>query len=128
VPIRILIVDDSAAIRRAIRSCIEGHPELEVCGEAENGGVALDMVRKLNPQIVVLDLVMPGINGFELAREIVASAPDTRMIMFTFNDCEELIREAQDVGISRVVAKSGDEVASHLLTAIRELFDEHEAA
>jgi chemotaxis response regulator CheB len=64
VPIRILVVDDSAAIRQAVRSWIEGHAELEICGEAENGDVGLDMVRKLNPDIAVLDLVMPGMNGF----------------------------------------------------------------
>jgi len=117
--IRILVVDDSEVIRQAVRSCIEGHTELEVCGEAENGRVALDMVRRLNPDIVVLDLVMPGMNGFEVAREIAASAPRTRMIMFTANDCEGLIREAQDVGISKVIAKSSDGVANHLLEAIR---------
>jgi chemotaxis response regulator CheB len=73
-PIRILVVDDSAAIRQAVRSCIESNTYWEVCGEAENGGVALDVVRELNPDVMVLDLVMPGMNGFEVAREIAASA------------------------------------------------------
>jgi DNA-binding NarL/FixJ family response regulator len=67
--------------------CIEANTEWEICGEAENGSIALDMVREVNPDIVVLDLVMPGMNGLEAAREIVASAPHTRMIMFTANDC-----------------------------------------
>jgi DNA-binding NarL/FixJ family response regulator len=128
VPIRILVVDDSAVIREAVRSCIDGHTELEVCGEAENGDVALDMVRRLNPDIVVLDLVMPGMNGFEVARQIAAITPGTRMILFTANDCEGLIREAQDMGISRVPGKSGDGVASHLLAAIREVFHGRDAA
>jgi two-component system, NarL family, invasion response regulator UvrY len=128
VPIRILVVDDSAAIRQAVRSCMEGHTELEVCGEAESGGVALDIVRMLNPDIVILDLMMPGMNGFELAREIVARAPHTRMIMFTTNDCSGLIREAQGVGISRVIAKSGDGAATHLMATIRERFHERDAA
>ena len=127
-PIRILVVDDSEAIRQAVRSCIEAHTGIEVCGEAENGTVALDKVRELNPDIVVLDLAMPGMNGFEVAREIAARVPHTRMIMFTANDCEGLIREAQNVGISRVIAKSGDGVASHLLEAIRDLFHERDAA
>jgi DNA-binding NarL/FixJ family response regulator len=128
VPIRILVVDDSEAIRQAVRACIEEHAELEVCGEAENGSVALDMVRKLHPDIVVLDLMMPGMNGIEVAREIGARASRTRMIMFTANVCEGLLREAQDVGISRVIAKSSDAVASHLLAAIREVFHERDAA
>jgi two-component system response regulator DesR len=127
-PIRILVVDDSAIIRQAVRSCIEGHTGLEICGEAENGDVGLDMVRKLSPDIVVLDLVMPGMNGFEVARQIAANAPRTRVIMFTGIDCEGLIREAQEVGIHRVIAKSGDGVANRLLAAIKEVFHERDAA
>jgi DNA-binding NarL/FixJ family response regulator len=53
------------------------------------------MVRELNPDVVVLDLSMPGMNGFEVAREIAATAPRKRMIMFTANDCEQLIKEAE---------------------------------
>jgi len=128
VPIRILVVDDSEAIRQAVRAYIEGHAELDLCGAAENGGVALDMVRKLNPDIVVLDLMMPGMNGLEVAREIVASAPRTRMIMFTSDAGEGLIKAAQEVGISRVIAKSGDGVANQLLAAIRGVFRERDAA
>jgi DNA-binding NarL/FixJ family response regulator len=112
----------------SVRSCVEGHTELEVCGEAENGGVAPDMVWKLNPDIVVLDLMMPGLNGFEVARKTVATAPRTRMTMFTANDCEGLIRDAQEMGINKVIAKSGDGVASRLLAAIKELFHERDAA
>jgi DNA-binding NarL/FixJ family response regulator len=128
VPIRILIVDDSAAIRQAVRSCIESNTELEICGEAENGVVALDMVRKVNPDVVVLDLAMPGMNGLAVAQEIRASAPDTRMVMFTANDCEALLEQAKGAGISRVIAKSGDGVVNHLLAAIRDVFHERDAA
>jgi DNA-binding NarL/FixJ family response regulator len=71
---------------------------------------------------------MPGMNGFEVAREIAGRAPRTRMIMFTANDCEGLIREAQAVGISRVIAKSGDGVAGHLLDAIKDAFQERDVA
>jgi DNA-binding NarL/FixJ family response regulator len=90
--------------------------------------VGLDMVQKLSPDIVVLDLVMPGMNGPEVAREIAASAPRTRVIMFTGNDCEGLIREAREAGINRVIAKSGDGVASRILAAIKELFHERDTA
>ena len=127
-PLRILVVDDSAAIRQAVRSCIESNTDWEVCGQAENGSIALEMVLELKPDVVVLDLSMPGMNGFEMAREIAASAPRTRMIMFTANDCEQLIREAQELGISKVVAKSVDGVVHHLLAAIREVFHERDAA
>jgi DNA-binding NarL/FixJ family response regulator len=127
-PLRILVVDDSEAIREAARSCIEMNTNWQVCGEAENGSVALDMVRELNPDVVVLDLSMPGMDGLEVAREIAATAPRIRMIMFTANDCEQLIKEAESAGISKVVAKSGDSIVHHLLTAIKDLFHERDAA
>jgi len=127
-PLRILVVDDSEAIRQAVRSCIETHTNWQVCGEAENGSVAIDMVRELNPDVVVLDLSMSVVNGLELAREIKAHSPRTRMIMFTANSCEQLITEAESAGISKVVAKSGDSIVHHLLTAIKDLFDERNAA
>lgn len=82
-PIRILIVDDSAAIRQAARSCIESNTKLEICGEAENGVVALDMLRKVNPDVLVLDLAMPGMNELAAAQEIKASAPGARVVVFT---------------------------------------------
>jgi DNA-binding NarL/FixJ family response regulator len=106
-PQRILVVDYSGAIREAARSCIEMNTNWQVCGEAENDSVALDMVRELNPVVVVLDPSMPGMNGLEVAREIAATAPCTRIIMFTANDCEQLIKEAESTGISKVVVKSG---------------------
>jgi DNA-binding NarL/FixJ family response regulator len=98
---------------------------LQLCGEAENGAVALDMVLTRNPDIVVLDLAMPGMNGLELAREIAATAPRTRMILFTSNDCGQLVKEAQDAGIRKVVAKSGHGIVHPLLAA---MFHEHDAA
>jgi DNA-binding NarL/FixJ family response regulator len=127
-PLRILVVDDSEAVRQAVRSCIETNTNWQVCGEAENGSVALDIVRELNPDVVVLDLSMPGMNGLELAREIAANAPRTRMIMFTANDCEQLMKEAESAGISKVVTKSGNNIVHHLLTAIKDLFHERDAA
>jgi chemotaxis response regulator CheB len=87
VPIRILVVDDSAVIREAVRSCIDGHTELEVCGEAENGDVALDMVRRLNPDIVVLDLVMPG---HERIRGRTADCSDYSGYTNDFVHCQRL--------------------------------------
>ena len=98
---------------------------MQLCGEAENGAVSLDMVLTRNPDIVVLDLAMPGMNGLELAREIAATAPRTRMILFTSNDCEQLVKEAQDAGIRKGVAKSGHGIVHPLLAA---MFHEHDAA
>jgi chemotaxis response regulator CheB len=106
-PLRILVVDDNEAIRQAVRSCLELNTDWQVCGEAENGSIALDMVRELNPDVIVLGLALPGMNGLEVARGIAANALRTRMIMFTANDCEQFIKEAESAGISKVVAKLG---------------------
>jgi CheY-like chemotaxis protein len=127
-PIRILIVDHSAIIRQAVRSCIESNTDWEVCGVAENGSAARAMMRELRPDIVVLDRAMPRMNGLKVVREIRETAPGTRMIMFTGNDCEALLKEAEDAGISKVVAKSGDGVVDHLLAAIRDVFHKQNAA
>ena len=67
---RILIVDDSAIIRHSLRACIENNTDWEVCGEAENGEVAVEKVRQLHPDVVTLDWQMPVMNGFDAAAEI----------------------------------------------------------
>jgi len=103
---KILIVDDAAVIRRALRTSIERKTGWKVCGEAENGKMAVDMVRELDPDVVVLDLSMPIMNGLEAARHISALAPRTRMLMFTLHAQPELVRLAQKVGIRQVISKS----------------------
>jgi DNA-binding NarL/FixJ family response regulator len=114
----ILIVDDSAHIRRLLRTCIEQDREWEVCGEAENGKVAVEKVEQLHPDIVVLDFQMPVMNGLEAARRINLIAPKTAMVMFTMHDCDELQRDARSAGIGDVVSKS-DRLADHLLASLR---------
>jgi DNA-binding NarL/FixJ family response regulator len=102
---RILIVDDDPVVRRLVRSSIEQITEWSVCGEAENGQLALDAVRNSNPNAVILDLQMPVMNGLETARQISQIAPETAMAMLTLHDSEHLEREALKVGIERVFAK-----------------------
>jgi YesN/AraC family two-component response regulator len=72
----ILIADDSPLIRRALRACLEeNHNDWKVCGEAADGSAALEMGRELKPDLIVLDLSMPGMNGFELARKLKRTSP-----------------------------------------------------
>ncbi len=71
----ILIVDESALVRHALRSCIEQTRDWEVCGEAENGKVAVEQVRELHPDVVILDLQMPVMDGLEAAGQINQLAP-----------------------------------------------------
>ena len=114
----ILIVDDSALIRNALRGWIEQDADWSVCGEAENGEVAVEKVRELHPDIVILDLQMPLMNGLEAARRILSLAPHTAMLMFTMHKSDQLIRDAHAAGIQNVVSKS-DRLATNLLAALK---------
>ena len=114
----ILIVDDDTLIRGLIRSYIEVRPALRICGEAENGKVAVEKVKDLHPDVVIVDFQMPVMNGLEAARQIAFLAPNTAMVMFTMHNCEQLSKEAQAAGIKEVLSKS-DGVAGHLIASLK---------
>jgi DNA-binding NarL/FixJ family response regulator len=124
--IQILIVDDSPLIRHSLRSSIEGNTDWTICAEAENGAIAIDKVRALNPDVVILDFSMPVMNGLLAAKCIASMAPRILMIMFTMHTAEPLVREAKKVGITRVVSKSDG--AAVLLTSLTELLSQPEAS
>jgi DNA-binding NarL/FixJ family response regulator len=113
----ILIADDSALVRHSIRSCIEQNSDWEVCGEAENGKVAVEKVRELHPDVVILDFSMPGMNGLDAARQITRIAPRTAMLMLTLYNYEQLSNDAHAAGIKDVLSKS-DEMVDHLLASL----------
>jgi two-component system chemotaxis response regulator CheY len=115
---RILIVDDSALIRRSLRNCIEQNTEWEVCGEAENGEIAVERVRELDPDVVILDWQMPVMNGLEAAREITRIAPSATVLMITLYDSGRLAQEAHAAGIKEVLSKT-DGVSDHLIASLR---------
>ena len=115
---RILIVDDSAIIRHSIRICIEHNTDWEVCGEAENGKVAIEKVRQLRPDVVTLDWQMPVMNGLEAAREISRIAPLAILLMITLHENLLLTEEAQAAGIKEVLSKA-DGVSEHLIASLR---------
>lgn len=104
----VLIVDDSALIRSILRSSIEQNGSLSVCGEAENGKIGVEKVKQLQPDIVILDLQMPVMNGLEAARQISQIAPNTMLLMFTMHCSEQLSKEAQATGIQKVFSKIDD--------------------
>jgi DNA-binding NarL/FixJ family response regulator len=114
----VLIVDDSALIRRSLRSCLEQDPDWRVCGEAEDGKVAVERVKELHPDIVILDLQMPEMDGLAAARQITAIAPETRMVMFTMYSDGQLLKAARAAGIKDVVSKS-EGIADHLFSSLR---------
>jgi CheY-like chemotaxis protein len=102
---RILIVDDHEAIRRGIRSLLS-RDSLEICGEAENGEQALEKVRALKPDLVILDVSMPVMNGVEAAREIRRFAPRTKIVILSVHDSPQIIEIAKKAGADAYVLKS----------------------
>src|SRR4051812_48339384 len=90
-PISVLIVDDHAIVRQGLRTYLDLQPDLHVVGEAPDGKRALEMVRDLLPEIVLMDLVMPGMDGVQATREITAMSPSTRVIVLTsFSEDEQV--------------------------------------
>ena len=93
---------------------------LVICGEAENGRVAVDQVQELRPDVVIIDLSMPVMNGLDAARAIKAIAPGTHILMFTLHTYPSLTDEARKVGIDRVLSKA-ESGSAELLQAVRSL-------
>jgi DNA-binding NarL/FixJ family response regulator len=116
-PARILVVDDSMLVREGIRLFIEMHTDWKVCGEAENGKKAIAMAETLKPDLVILDLSMPIMNGLDAAKGISAVFPSMPMIMFTLHYSHTLLKQAQLVGISHVFSK-GDGLGENVLKAM----------
>lgn len=105
-PKSILIVDDSIAIRDAVRDLVNAQPGLEVCGEAVDGMDALEQVANLTPDLVILDMAMPGMNGLQTARQMRINSVRVPIILFTnYSDAirPEVLRGA---GINAAVSKS----------------------
>lgn len=114
----ILVVDDSQHMRQAIRLAIELHTDWTVCGEAENGAIAITLVKTLKPQLVILDFSMPVMNGLDAARGISAISPGMPMVMLTMHYSHSLVQEAQKVGITHVFPK-GDGFTETVFEAMR---------
>jgi DNA-binding NarL/FixJ family response regulator len=116
---RILIADDHEIVRRGIRALIEGHGGWEVCGEAIDGREAVEKALELRPDIVLLDVGMPNLNGLDAARQILGANPRTRVLILTMHDSEQIVREVLEVGARGFLLKS--DAARDLVAAVEAL-------
>ena len=117
--LRILLADDHEIVRQGVRMLIEKEPGWEVCAEAADGRKAVALAEKLTPDVVVLDMGMPELNGLEAARQIKRALPKTEVLIFTGEESEQLIHEVFATGARSYILKS--ELSEHLVAAIRAL-------
>jgi DNA-binding NarL/FixJ family response regulator len=117
--LRILIVDDHAVVRRGVRALLESHKGWEVCGEATNGRDAVEEARRLKPDIVVMDLSLPGLNGLDATRQILHESPGTEVVVLTMHHSEELARDVLQAGARGYVLKR--DADEDLIAAIESL-------
>ncbi len=115
--LRILIVDDHAVVRAGIRSLIEGQPDLEIVGEASGGEEAIQKTAELRPELVLMDIAMPGMSGIEATRRIKKDFPGTMILVLTMHDDEEFFFPVLRAGASGYVLKEVE--PQDLLNAIR---------
>jgi DNA-binding NarL/FixJ family response regulator len=104
-PIRVLIVDDHAGFRSSMAQALEDMPQVEVAGEADSGEQACARVVDLRPDVVLIDLSMPGMDGIDATRQILMSNPETRVVMLTGTPGYRVEQSALAAGASTVVAK-----------------------
>jgi DNA-binding NarL/FixJ family response regulator len=116
-PMRVLIVDDHPITRNGLRSALSLSEEVEVIGEAESGELAIDAVSELQPDVVFMDVRMPGMGGLEATRIILETRPDTKVILFTVDESRSSIAEAIQAGVSGYLLK--DVSAAELVNAAR---------
>jgi DNA-binding NarL/FixJ family response regulator len=117
--LRILLADDHDIVRRGLKDLLEQQAGWQVCAEASNGREATELALQHRPQVAVIDLSMPELNGLEATRRIRQSLPATEVLVFTMHESEELIREVLSAGARGYLLKS--DAVRHLIPAVESL-------
>ena len=117
--IRILLADDHTLFRQGVGRLLSAEPDLQVVGEASNASDAIAQCRNLTPDLILMDVGMPGLSSFEAARQIRQAAPGTRVVFLTMYEDEDYLGEAMQSGAAGYVLK--DCPSAQLLTAIRDV-------
>jgi len=119
IPLRILIVDDHAVVRRGVRSLLESEEGFEITGEATTGREAVAMARRMQPDVVVMDLSLPELNGLDATRQILKDSPRSEILVLTMHHSEELARDVLQAGARGYVLKS--DADQSLIAAVKNL-------
>lgn len=121
--IRILIVDDNATFRKQLKEFLAPEPDMEVIGEAADGQEAIGKARELQPDLVLMDVRMPGINGLSATRQLKGEMPELKVFMLSLFDIDEYRKAALDSGASGYMVKKS--LVHELIPAIRAVFGEN---
>lgn len=116
---KILIVDDHDVVRQGLRSLLTARPDWEICGEAAAGEEAVQSVANLKPDVVILDITMPGMSGLEAASRIIALGTGTRILIFTMHESPRMAIDVREAGAHGFVQKS--QAARDLILAVERL-------
>jgi DNA-binding NarL/FixJ family response regulator len=117
--ISVLLVDDHTVVRQGLRALLRSEEDIEVIGEAENGRVAVQLARKTPPDVVVMDVAMPLLNGLEATRQILKALPSTRVLVLTSYGDDDCVQQLTEAGVSGYLIKQT--AANDLVKAIREV-------
>lgn len=118
--IRCLLVDDHTLFRQGVRRLLESESDLQVVGESPEAGDAVEKAHELRPDVVLMDIGMPGMSSFEAVRQIKKSRPETRVLFLTMYEDEDYLAQGLDVGAAGYVVK--DTPASQLVSAVRDVY------
>jgi DNA-binding NarL/FixJ family response regulator len=118
-PLRILVADDHEIVRRGLVSLLKSHAGWDVCGEARDGREAVDKAKALRPDIIILDIGMPNLNGLEATRQMLHHNPQSKVLILTITDVDEVVRAVLDAGARGFVLKS--DAARDLVVAVEAL-------
>src|SRR6202046_2547469 len=117
--LRILIADDHEVVRQGLCNLLQTHDGWEICGQARDGREVVEMAKQLKPDVVVLDIGMPNLNGLAATRQLAQQNPEQKIIVLTITDSDQVIREALDAGARGFVLKS--DAARDLVSAVEAL-------
>jgi DNA-binding NarL/FixJ family response regulator len=116
--IRVLLADDHTVVRQGLRVLLEAEPDITVVGEAETGRQAVQLARKLAPDVIVMDIAMPNLNGLEATRQITREVPNARLLVLSSYNDDEYVHQVTEAGASGYLLKQT--AATDLIKAVRE--------